>query len=81
MKSVQQLAHLGSTSVRDVDYRVEINVPTAVSAKGSKGLFGSLVLRRQASGADYRVWSLPHRDGEGVHPRRDKHGHEPLRRR
>jgi N-acetylneuraminic acid mutarotase len=54
-KSVQQLAHLGSTSVRDVDYRVEINVPTAVSAKGSKGLFGSLVLRRQASGADYRV--------------------------
>jgi Malectin domain/Kelch motif/Cep192 domain 4 len=53
-KSVQQLAHLGTASVRDVDYRVEISISTAV-AKGSKGLFSSLVLRHQASGADYRV--------------------------
>jgi hypothetical protein len=53
-KSIQQLAHLGSASVRDVDYRVEVTVPTAV-AKGSKGLFSSLVLRHQVSGADYRV--------------------------
>jgi hypothetical protein len=54
-KSVEQLAHLGSTSVRDVDYRVETSFPTAVTAKGAKGLFSSLVLRRQASGAYYRV--------------------------
>jgi hypothetical protein len=54
-KSVQQLAHLGSTSVRDVDCRVEISLPASINVKGSKGLFGSLVLRHQASGADYRV--------------------------
>jgi hypothetical protein len=53
-KSVQQLAHLGSTSSRDVDARVDITVPPTV-AKGSKGLFSSLVLRHQAGGADYRV--------------------------
>jgi hypothetical protein len=54
-KSVQQLAHLGTASVRDLDYRVEMIIPNAVTAKGSKGLFSSLVLRHQASGADYRV--------------------------
>jgi len=55
-KSVQQLAHLGTASVRDVDYRVDTTFPTAVTAKGSKGLFSSLVLRhQQASGAHYRV--------------------------
>ena len=54
-KSVQQLAHLVSASVRDIDYRVDTTFPTAVTARGSKGLFSSLVLRHQASGADYRV--------------------------
>jgi hypothetical protein len=54
-KSVQQLAHLGSASARDVDASVETSLPASINIKGSKGLFSSLVLRHQASGADYRV--------------------------
>jgi Bacterial Ig-like domain len=54
-KSVQQFAHLGSATVRDVDYRVEITLPNAVTANVNRGLFSYLVLRQQASGAHYRV--------------------------
>jgi hypothetical protein len=54
-KSVQQFVHLGSASARDVDYSVETSLPASINAKGSKGLFSSLVLRHQASGANYQV--------------------------
>jgi hypothetical protein len=52
-KNGQRVAHLGSTSARDVDASVEITFPDAVS--GSGGHFGYLVLRRSASGAYYRI--------------------------
>jgi hypothetical protein len=55
-KSVEQVAQLGSVSVRDVDYRVETTFPTTVTANGNgKGLFSFLLLRRQTGGAHYRV--------------------------
>jgi hypothetical protein len=41
--------------VRDLDYRVEMSIPNAVTAKGSKGLFSSLVLRHQAR-YDLKLW-------------------------
>jgi hypothetical protein len=34
---------------------LETSLPASINIKGSKGLFSSLVLRHQASGADYRV--------------------------
>jgi N-acetylneuraminic acid mutarotase len=49
----QRVAHLGSTSVRDLDARVELTFPNAVSGPGSH--FGYLLLRRSAGGAYYRV--------------------------
>jgi len=52
-KNGQRMAHLGSTSARDVDARVEISFPTAVSGAGRH--FGYLVLRRSAGGAHYRI--------------------------
>jgi hypothetical protein len=55
-KSVEQVAQLGSVSVRDVDYRVETTFPTTVTANGNgRGLFNFLLLRRQTGGAYYRV--------------------------
>jgi Malectin domain/Kelch motif/Abnormal spindle-like microcephaly-assoc'd, ASPM-SPD-2-Hydin len=52
-KNGQRVAHLGSTSARDVDASVEITFPNAVS--GSGGHFGYLLLRRSAGGAYYRI--------------------------
>jgi hypothetical protein len=52
-KNKHQLAHLGSSPVRDVDAKVEMSFPSSVG--GSGGFFGYLVLRRQAGGAYYRV--------------------------
>ncbi len=51
--SNQQVIHLPATSVRDVDYRAEVGFPSA--AQGSGQLFTYLLLRRQGSGAYYRV--------------------------
>jgi hypothetical protein len=48
-----QLAQLGSVSARDVDAKVEMTFPSAVS--GSGGHFGYLVMRMQAGGAHHRV--------------------------
>lgn len=51
--SLQQLAHLGSVSARDVDLTFEVTFPTTVSGAG--GVFAYGVLRRQSGGSYYRI--------------------------
>jgi N-acetylneuraminic acid mutarotase len=53
-KNQQRVAHLGSTSARDVDASVEITFPDSVTGSGV-GHFGYLLLRRSSGGAYYRV--------------------------
>ncbi|HEX5936807.1 MAG TPA: hypothetical protein VFZ75_03805, partial [Actinomycetota bacterium] len=51
--SGQQIAHLGQVSARDVDAQVAITFPNAPS--GSVTPFAFLLVRRQGTGAYYRV--------------------------
>ena len=51
--SGQQIAHLGQISARDVDAQVAITFPNAPS--GSATPFAFLLVRRQGTGAYYRV--------------------------
>jgi len=50
--SQQRVAHLPSTSARDIDARVEMTFPAKPQSGGS---FGYLVVRRQSDGGYYRV--------------------------
>ena len=51
--SVEQTAHLGGVSVRDVDVQTKVTFPSALSGTG--GAFAYALLRRQTSGAYYRI--------------------------
>jgi hypothetical protein len=51
--SVQQLLHLGSVSVRDLDVAFKVTFPTTVSGTGGVFVYG--VVRRQSGGSYYRI--------------------------
>lgn len=57
----EQVATLNATSVRDVDARASFTLPGVPSGPASKGYFGYLLVRKQSSGAYYRiaVFTLP----------------------